>query len=1329
MTDEVMLGQRGRCRGCRSPLTSGEPRFGCELCPSFCLCFTCGSARTQVLYSVEHYHTLHERSAPVTGSWACASCQTSAENAPVLACLECDYYICRACYRPVGRAEPPSQLVGSCTGPDQITLSWTAPPHGGSPIEAYRVFVRPLQSRAWAGGALVSAQHPAVTVTDLLRNTEFEIKVRAVTACGDGMDSELLVIRTEHLLPSPIRGFAAVARSTPGGDVISAAWEDRGSSSDERLFLLALDDAGSVTYTVPVEQGAPGLILEGILPGSAFTLILVACNAHGVSPHTAHTRVVSAPAPPSQVQAHVGPSGDCIEVAVGMGSLGTAVSHLVYRAVSLPDAVSTQIGELGFDAVVFPGADDSVHSWSGSLETLSGGSIPLDAERMVPGAPIGLEVCASLGDLVSSPWRGIVSTRAAPPQPPADVRQVAAGPDRMVVAVTLPEFSGGRPVSSVVVRAVVAGEQVGETTLSVSRSGPPVVEAVLDGLAPGTVAILSAVASNSVGPSEPQKGDGMTAPDADAFVSSVRAAVPTSTSMSLVLDSEAVESILGSSLAGSDGALVASVFEVDGEGEAGSSGARRVLEIRAGMDQLEVNELSPGTRYGVFVGMPPPPGFEHVALLPASREALAVEVVTALAPPSSARLDEVSESTMRVSWDPVEGTGSASVAGYVVRKTTLAAFDSYDERNDVEVVGSDSTSVELTGLVPGTTYIVCVATVSVVRCDDDNTKKETRVVGEVSEEVSHPTLPGPVLELHAEQVSADAVSLAWVAAPIDAGAVYDGFEIRVDGELVATTSEPRVDVTGRAPSIEMQVEVCASTEHGVSAPSTLVVGTRPAPVPGLEVESVGERSVVLAWAESETHGVEIEDYVAYLCLVGEDGEVDMSFARGMAVGSVERRINLTGLRPGTTYGFRVEAVTKYGESEEGEVVVAQTIASVPGAPSALRVVSTGTHSATLSWQAPPWDGGSPILRYQGVVREVCPGGADAPPEIAFRAEFVGANRLGQTRVSGLEAGCGYAVEIFAVNAIGESGKAVLDSVMHTVCDPPAALWVSNARAESAVVAWEAPPVASPDVIVGFLVNVDGYAEPLRVDGSARSAELDQLRPGGVYAVEVCTVSQAGGVSPPSPPLLVKTEKGVPGRLVLRVDRANAHFPIGHSSVALVWELEHDGGSSLVKFVVSVNEAKTGAPAGTVEFGPGDRYGVVEGGLLEPKTHYEFVIRAENGMGWSEDSNVMSVTTFALHEFAKSRTKTKHRPCDVCEEVLEVGLFKPSYMECTSCGLAVHKRCVSNVVAGCHGFGDRQDSGSGSGGGGVGSSSRRPRSGGEGSGGSGSGSGDDDFVML
>jgi hypothetical protein len=127
----------------------------------------------------------------------------------------------------------------------------------------------------------------------------------------------------------------------------------------------------------------------------------------------------------------------------------------------------------------------------------------------------------------------------------------------------------------------------------------------------------------------------------------------------------------------------------------------------------------------------------------------------------------------------------------------------------------------------------------------------------------------------------------------------------------------------------------------------------------------GDGQATLIWDPPTSHGGSpITNYRIYSG-TSSGGETFL-----MEIGDVGTYMD-TGLVNGQTYYYRVSAVNAVGEgafSEEREV----TPATVPDAPSNIVAVS-GNSYVNLTWNAPGFDGGSPIINYT-IYRDTTSGG-------------------------------------------------------------------------------------------------------------------------------------------------------------------------------------------------------------------------------------------------------------------------------------------------------------------------------------------------------------------
>jgi titin len=186
------------------------------------------------------------------------------------------------------------------------------------------------------------------------------------------------------------------------------------------------------------------------------------------------------------------------------------------------------------------------------------------------------------------------------------------------------------------------------------------------------------------------------------------------------------------------------------------------------------------------------------------------------------------------------------------------------------------------------------------------------------------------------------------------------------------------------------------------------VSAVPAAMPGAPVRltaAAGNAQVTLSWtAPASDGGLPVTGYHLY---AGTTADFSGQSSIATLTGTV---VTVTGLANGTTYYFKVAAVSRAGE---GPGTVAEAVPlTTPGAPAGL-TATPGDSQATLSWAAPASDGGAPISEYI-VYQGTSPGGETSAPVSGSPVTAT------STTVTGLLKGTTYYFEVVAVNAAGQS---------------------------------------------------------------------------------------------------------------------------------------------------------------------------------------------------------------------------------------------------------------------------------------------------------------------
>ena len=139
-----------------------------------------------------------------------------------------------------------------------------------------------------------------------------------------------------------------------------------------------------------------------------------------------------------------------------------------------------------------------------------------------------------------------------------------------------------------------------------------------------------------------------------------------------------------------------------------------------------------------------------------------------------------------------------------------------------------------------------------------------------------------------------------------------------------------------------------------------------APIPPVVLKEVAKNSVVLQYYPPEDDGgSEVTGYVI-------QKREEKSNVWTSASNSPDLTCLVPGLVEGVPYKFRVAAENKQGTgpyTEYGVSVVPKNPFDSPDAPSTPRVLTTTPSSASISWEPPNSDGGSPITGYIVEIRD------------------------------------------------------------------------------------------------------------------------------------------------------------------------------------------------------------------------------------------------------------------------------------------------------------------------------------------------------------------------
>uniref|UniRef100_A0A8C6RLI8 Tenascin-N n=1 Tax=Nannospalax galili TaxID=1026970 RepID=A0A8C6RLI8_NANGA len=306
--------------------------------------------------------------------------------------------------------------------------------------------------------------------------------------------------------------------------------------------------------------------------------------------------------------------------------------------------------------------------------------------------------------------------------------------------------------------------------------------------------------------------------------------------------------------------------------------------------------------------------------------------------PKNLVTDQVTETTLTVSWDPVK----ADIDRYVVRYTSA------DGESREFLVGKEQRSTVLTGLRPGVEYKIDVWAQKGAR---ESKKANT----EAPTDIDSPK------NLVTNQVTENTATISWDPVQAD----IDRYMVRytsADGEtreIPVRKEKSSTVLTGLRPGVEYTVHVWAQKGPRESKKAKTNAPTEIDSPKNLVTNRVTENTATISWDPVRAN---IDKYmVRYTSADGETKEIPVAKDQSSTV--------LTGLKPGMEYTIQVWARKGARESKKANTKALTEI----DPPKNLRPFGVTHSSGVLTWMPPSAQIDGYVLTYQfpnGTVKEV-----------------------------------------------------------------------------------------------------------------------------------------------------------------------------------------------------------------------------------------------------------------------------------------------------------------------------------------------------------------------
>ncbi|CAB1352357.1 unnamed protein product, partial [Coregonus sp. 'balchen'] len=172
-----------------------------------------------------------------------------------------------------------------------VQVSWTVD-RQSQYIQGYRILYRP-SGGTWQLQDVKAPSERLAVVADLLKGTEYEIKIRPYFDEFQGMDSRLLLVRTPEEVPSaPPKAVTVVTVKLSNSSSISVSWEpppaemQNGIIQEYKVWCVGNDTQTRYHINTTVDGTFLSTVLKGLLPGILYQVEVAAVTSAGVGTHS-----------------------------------------------------------------------------------------------------------------------------------------------------------------------------------------------------------------------------------------------------------------------------------------------------------------------------------------------------------------------------------------------------------------------------------------------------------------------------------------------------------------------------------------------------------------------------------------------------------------------------------------------------------------------------------------------------------------------------------------------------------------------------------------------------------------------------------------------------------------------------------------------------------------------------------------------------------------------------------------------------------------------------------------------------------------------------------
>jgi len=845
--------------------------------------------------------------------------------------------------------------VTAVAGDGEASISWDQPADdGGAAVTGYVIESSTNAGARWV--TVVSdtnSTSTSTTLSGLTNNVTYMFRVAAITAAGQGRFSTASNSVSPGL-PAPAKPNAAAATGS-----VTLAWTaPAGAVGIQSYAVEESTDGGKTwkpsTFAQPANPGAADLAttVTGLANGSSYIFHVAAVSTVGQGNWSLASDPVLLMAAPTNL------------VATG----GDGQVTLAWTA-----AVVT--GTLRIEDYVVQVSRDGGTTWSGISDQVS--TATTTTVSLPNGVACVFRVAAKTAQ-GQGEWSAASAavTPLGPASPPFSVL-ATAGDAEVDLTWTMPISNGGSTITDYIIERSIDG---GASWTRFADGESIVTAATVTGLANGTRYVFRVTAVTSYGPGTPSA--------ASARVMPIRAATPP---LNLVATAGDGQASLSWRVPTSNGGSAITDYVIQTSTNGGATWTDFVDSVST-TTTATVTRLTNGTSHVFRVAAKTGQGQGEW-----SSTSAAVTPLGRASAPLSVR-GTAGDAKVDLTWTVPASNGGATITDYIVESSSDAGVN-WTIFTDGESARAAAT---VTGLTNGRSYLFRVTAVT----------SFGQGVRSVSSSAVIPVRPASAPLALGTTVGDGQILLNWTAPASNGGATISDYAVQrstdggrtwtdfVDGVSTATTAT----VTGLANGTSHVFRVAARTSVGLgdwTAASAAVTPLSLASAPRSLQAVARDGQVLLTWtAPAFTSGSPVTDYLVQRSENG--GSTWTNVVDGVSAGS---GATVTGLANGTTYVFRVAAVTAAGPGTWSSA----TTGVVPKGPASapLNVLAVGGNGqASLSWSAPSTTGGATIRDY--VVQSSSDGGRNWSTTVDGVSASTGAT------LTGLNNGTNYTFRVAAL---------------------------------------------------------------------------------------------------------------------------------------------------------------------------------------------------------------------------------------------------------------------------------------------------------------------------